>query len=85
MIVNLPYCFIYRIDNDGNIRTTYFFESLFYQVHNWMRFIVTGLFPAVFLAFANGIMIKYIRRWSKCQVFLQAIKKDKNRFQVILL
>lgn len=84
MIVNLPYCFIYRIDNAGHIKTTIFFESLYYQVHNWVRFVVTGLFPAFFLIFSNGVMIKYIRKWTKCSVFIQAIKRDRTRFQVRL-
>lgn len=82
LLMNIPYFFIYRTDETGYIQTTSFFQSLYYQVHNWVRFIVTGLFPAIFLTIANGIMIVAIRKWSRCAFFIKAVSKDKSRLQV---
>ncbi|XP_046820193.1 uncharacterized protein LOC124424755 [Vespa crabro] len=56
IIINVPYCFIYKYNERGDLMTTRFFHSWLYKLLNWLQLIIFGLLPAIFLFIANSIM-----------------------------
>ncbi|CAL1681786.1 unnamed protein product [Lasius platythorax] len=60
--INIPYCFMYTYNSRGDLITTSFFHSWWFNLQNWLQFIIFGLIPAVFLFFANGIMCYFVKK-----------------------
>ncbi|KAH0948023.1 hypothetical protein HN011_012097 [Eciton burchellii] len=65
VLFNIPYCFMYTYNNRGELVTTSFFHSKWYNLHNWLQFIIFGLLPAGFLLIANVIMCYSVRKLLK--------------------
>ncbi|KAF7402591.1 hypothetical protein HZH66_004858 [Vespula vulgaris] len=56
IIINVPYCFMYKYNARGDLMTTQFFHSWLYKLQNWLQLMIFGLLPAIFLFIANSIM-----------------------------
>ncbi|XP_034651277.1 uncharacterized protein LOC117890495 [Drosophila subobscura] len=63
--VNMPYFFVFYVDQDGTCHVQEFYYSTFYKVHNWFSFTLLALLPAVFLLIGNTAIIIAFRRWTK--------------------
>ncbi|XP_037941516.1 uncharacterized protein LOC119674449 [Teleopsis dalmanni] len=63
--VNIPYFFVFIVNEDGTFQTTSFYYSEFYKIHNWFTFILLGILPAVFLLIGNAVIVIAFRRWNK--------------------
>ncbi|XP_020285995.1 probable G-protein coupled receptor 139 [Pseudomyrmex gracilis] len=62
ILINIPYCFMYKYNEHGDLVTTDFFHSRWYYLQNWFQFVTFGLIPAAFLCVANGIMLFSVRK-----------------------
>ncbi|KAL6255375.1 hypothetical protein P5V15_013713 [Pogonomyrmex californicus] len=62
ILINIPYCFMYTYNESGDLVTTNFFHSRWFNLQNWLQFTIFGLIPAVFLLIANAIMCCSVRR-----------------------
>ncbi|RLU21704.1 hypothetical protein DMN91_006080 [Ooceraea biroi] len=65
ILINIPYCFMYTYNNRGDLVTTKFFHSRWYNLQNWLQFVIFGLIPAGFLLIANVIMCCSVRKLLK--------------------
>ncbi|EDW32314.1 GL11572 [Drosophila persimilis] len=62
VIANIPYFFVFYVDQDGTCHVQEFYYSTFYKVHNWFSFTLLALLPAVFLLIGNTAIIIAFRR-----------------------
>ncbi|KAF0289347.1 putative G-protein coupled receptor B0563.6 [Amphibalanus amphitrite] len=60
IVFNIPYFLAFVVD-DG-IQETPFYRGQYYQIHNWIRFVVFGLGTALFLAVGNLLLILSLRQ-----------------------
>ncbi|XP_018396687.1 PREDICTED: neuropeptide Y receptor type 6 [Cyphomyrmex costatus] len=83
ILINIPYCFMYRYNERGELVTTNFFHSRWFNLQNWLQFIIFGLLPAVYLLIANLIMIRFVRRALKRREMLLKRKniREGNRLR----
>ncbi|XP_036144587.1 uncharacterized protein LOC105837665 isoform X2 [Monomorium pharaonis] len=83
ILINIPYCFMYRYNEHGDLVTTNFFHSRWYNLQNWFQFIIFGLIPAVFLLIANVIMLCSVKRVLKQREMLLKRKniREGNKLQ----
>ncbi|XP_046436176.1 uncharacterized protein LOC124310344 [Neodiprion virginianus] len=65
ILFNIPYCFIYTYNEKGELTTTEFFSSRYYNIQNWFQLVAFGLVPAVFLLVGNAAMCVAVRRIMK--------------------
>ncbi|XP_011699644.1 PREDICTED: uncharacterized protein LOC105456949 [Wasmannia auropunctata] len=81
ILINIPYCFMYKYNDRGELVTTSFFHSRWFYLQNWLQFVVFGLIPAAFLLIANAIMIYSVRRILKQREILLRRKnvREGNR------
>ncbi|XP_024941951.1 uncharacterized protein LOC107268961 isoform X2 [Cephus cinctus] len=80
IFLNLPYCFIYTYNELGELTTTEFFRSRWYNLQNWFQLVMFGLVPAVFLLVGNGVMCVTVRRLIRQrEIFLQR-KQIRERY-----
>ncbi|XP_075167072.1 uncharacterized protein LOC142239191 [Haematobia irritans] len=63
--VNLPYFFVFVVNNDGSFETTAFYFSKYYMIHNWFTFILLTLLPAIFLVVGNTAILIAFCKWTK--------------------
>ncbi|KYB26272.1 hypothetical protein TcasGA2_TC033691 [Tribolium castaneum] len=65
VLANLPYCFIFVTHDGDDIETKPFYYTSSFDVYNWMRFIILGIFPSIFLIIGNGFLISNLRKIKK--------------------
>ncbi|XP_017077661.1 uncharacterized protein LOC108112344 [Drosophila eugracilis] len=65
IVVNMPYFFVFYVNDSGTCHVTEFYYSNFYKVQNWFTFALLALLPAIFLFVGNGAIIIAFRRWTK--------------------
>ncbi|XP_039306579.1 neuropeptide Y receptor type 6 [Solenopsis invicta] len=83
ILINVPYCFMYKYNDRGDLVTTNFFHSRWYYLQNWFQFIIFGLIPAAFLLVANVIMLYFVRKVLKQREILLKRKniREGNKLQ----
>ncbi|XP_026674998.1 probable G-protein coupled receptor 139 [Ceratina calcarata] len=62
VLINIPYCFIYTYNENGDLVTTSFFHSWLYDLQNWLHFVVFAIIPTVLLLVANMIMCQSLKK-----------------------
>ncbi|XP_053964310.1 uncharacterized protein LOC128867233 [Anastrepha ludens] len=65
VLLNIPYFFIFVVNDDGTIVAHKLYYSTYYKIHNWASFILLTLLPAIFLVIGNIAIIIAFRRWTK--------------------
>nr|XP_012232274.1 PREDICTED: atypical chemokine receptor 4 [Linepithema humile] len=75
VLINIPYCFMYTYNDHGDLVTTEFFHTRWYNLQNWFQFIIFGMIPGVFLLISNGIMIYFVKKSLKQR---EMLLKRKN-------
>ncbi|KAI4480473.1 hypothetical protein M0802_014186, partial [Mischocyttarus mexicanus] len=93
IVINVPYCFMYKYNERGDLMTTGFFHSTLYKLQNWLQLMIFGLLPAIFLFIANSIMcINMIRLLNQRKQLLKRCKakecnqlRDQTRLTVMLV
>ncbi|XP_013119379.2 C-C chemokine receptor type 6 [Stomoxys calcitrans] len=63
--INMPYFFVFVVNDDGSFETTPFYFSKYYMVHNWLTFVLLTLLPAIFLMVGNTAILIAFCRWTK--------------------
>ncbi|XP_014089432.2 putative G-protein coupled receptor F59B2.13 [Bactrocera oleae] len=86
VILNLPYFFIFVVNDDDTFITHKLYYTTYYKIHNWCSFILLTLLPAIFLTIGNIAIIVAFRRWTKqskkCQRYgNNNAKTAKKRYQ----
>ncbi|KAL0117427.1 hypothetical protein PUN28_010337 [Cardiocondyla obscurior] len=83
ILFNIPYCFMYKYDEHGDLTTTTFFHSRWYNIQNWFQFIIFGLIPSVFLLIANAVMLYSVKKVLKQREMLLRRKniREGNRLR----
>ncbi|XP_044264719.1 probable G-protein coupled receptor B0563.6 [Tribolium madens] len=81
VLANLPYCFIFVTNNGEDVETKPFYYASSYDVYNWMRFIILGIFPSIFLIIGNSFLISNLRKikkmYGKCNTSIKC-RKPQN-------
>ncbi|XP_037713758.1 uncharacterized protein LOC119549646 [Drosophila subpulchrella] len=78
VVVNLPYFFVFYVNDSGTCHVTDFYYSKFYKVQNWFTFALLALLPAIFLFIGNGAIIIAFRKWTKQSQRCQATNNNAN-------
>jgi hypothetical protein len=80
ILISLPYCFIFTTDGKNELKPRQFYFASSYNWYNWIRFILLGVLPSVFLIFGNGYLIYALRKikklYGQCKSF--KCKKQQN-------
>ncbi|XP_039956691.1 uncharacterized protein LOC120772254 [Bactrocera tryoni] len=65
VILNMPYFFIFVVNDDGTFITHKLYYTIYYKIHNWCSFTLLTVLPAIFLMIGNIAIIAAFRRWTK--------------------
>ncbi|XP_004520338.1 uncharacterized protein LOC101453239 [Ceratitis capitata] len=65
VLLNLPYFFIFEVNDDGTFITHQLYYTTYYKIHNWCTFILLTILPALFLTIGNITIVIVFRRWTK--------------------
>ncbi|XP_037068608.1 uncharacterized protein LOC119089907 [Pollicipes pollicipes] len=76
IVFNIPYFLAFTVDD--RIRETDFYNGQYYQVHNWVRFVVFGLGTALFLAVGNLLLILSLRESYRRRQALLSQRKHRE-------
>ncbi|KAK4883775.1 hypothetical protein RN001_000046 [Aquatica leii] len=82
-IYTIPNGFIYKLNLDGTLYYTAFYESIYFTIYNWMDIIVFAIIPVIVLLVGNTILFLSIR--NACHTLKQCQKKlAKGKVRVIM-
>ncbi|KAJ8972720.1 hypothetical protein NQ317_000804 [Molorchus minor] len=85
IILNIPYCFIFTRDDEKELTTSEFFDSLFYRVFNWFMLVFFSIIPAIILILGNGFLLLSLKKARKIGMKCHGKRKDHINLTVTLI
>ncbi|CAH0550466.1 unnamed protein product [Brassicogethes aeneus] len=85
VLVNVPYCFIFRADREGHLVNTPFFDSREYGIYNWCYFIIFCIISSIILIMGNGFLIFTLKKAEIKNAKLNCKKRMDHRHLTTVL
>ncbi|XP_017470498.1 PREDICTED: uncharacterized protein LOC108362147, partial [Rhagoletis zephyria] len=65
VIINIPYFFVFVVNDDGTFKAHKLYYTTFYKISNWSSLTLLTLLPAIFLVVGNIAIVIAFRRWTQ--------------------